>query len=341
MVYTSPTKVARVVDFKKLSMGNDEIAQKIGIHRTTVTRILKRFEKSHDPYYVAPKTGRPCKLDARDVRIAARMLAKTEAANATEIVKKAFPQVSRHTLACNLKVYGLLCRVRRSRPYISPANREKQHLWALAHTSWTVEDWKRVGFSDESKFLLFKSDGRQYAWFQPGQALDDRFIKKNIKHGTGNLMVWGMITSKGMGRLHRIDGIMCRPDYVEILKKQFLGSLKDLKICRTGKEGLIFQQDNDPKHRSRVAEDWFQTKKVKRLPWPPSSPDMSIIEHVWDQLDALVRARNPLPTNKEELWIALQEEWENFPRKALDTLYESMPRRVAALVKARGGATKY
>ena len=117
-------------------------------------------------------------------------------------------------------------------------------------------------------------------WFQPEQALDDRFIKKNIKHGAGNLMVWGMITSKGMGRLHRIDGIMCGLDYVKILEKQFLGSLKDLKIRCTGKEGLIFQQDNDPKHRSRVAEDWFQTKKVKCLPWPLSSPDMSIIEHV-------------------------------------------------------------
>jgi len=229
----------------------------------------------------------------------------------------------------------------RSWPYISPANREKCRLWALAHTSWTIEDWKWVGFTDESKFLLFKSDGRQYAWFQPGQALDDQFVKKTIKHGAGNLMVWGMITAKGMGRLHWIDGIMCGPDYVEILDKQFLGTLKDLKIRRSGKEGLIFQQDNDPKHTSKVAQEWFQKKNVKKLPWPPSSPDMNIIEHVWDQLDALVHARNPLLMNKEQLWEALQEEWENFLCKALDTLYESMLCQVAALLKAQGGSTKY
>ena len=322
-------------------MGNEEIAQRIGIHHTTVAHILKRFEKSEDPYYVNPKTGRPHKMDIREIRVAARMLAKTEAANATEVVKKAFPEVSRHTLSQRLKEYGLVCHVRKSQPYISPANREKRRLWALAHVSWTIEDWKRVGFTDKSKFLLFKSDGRQYAWFQPGQALDDRFVKKTIKHGAGNLMVWGMITAKGMGRLHRIDGIMCGPDYVEILDKQFLGTLKDLKIRRSGKEGLIFQQDNDPKHISKVAQEWFRIKNVKKLSWPPSSLDMNIIEHVWDQLDALVRARNPLPTNKEQLWVALQEEWENFPRKALETLYESMLRRVAALLKARGGSTKY
>ncbi|RDB16058.1 Transposable element Tcb2 transposase [Hypsizygus marmoreus] len=167
----------------------------------------------------------------------------------------------------------------------------------MEHAGWTVEDWKWVGFSDESKFLLFKSAGRQYAWFHPGQALDERYVKKNIKHGARNLMV--------------------------------------------GAAGLIFQQDNDPKHTSIVAKEWFRKKNIKQLPWPPSSPDMNIIEHVWDQLDALVHARKPLLMNKEQLWQAIQEEWANFPCKALDTLYESMPHCVAALLKARSCHTKY
>jgi len=101
---------------------------------------------------------------------------------------------------------------------------------------------------------------------------------------------------------------MCRPDYVEILAKDYLSTLKDLKLRWTGKEGFIFQQDNDPKHRSKVAKDWFQKKSIKCLSWPPPSPNMSIIEHVWDQLDALICAHNPLPCNREELWTALQEE---------------------------------
>jgi len=58
-------------------------------------------------------------------------------------------------------------------------------------------------------------------------------------------------------------------------------------------------------------------------------------------LDTLVHARNPLPRNKEELWVALQEEWANFPQAALDKLFESMPHHVATLLKARGGHTKY
>ena len=70
MVYTSPTKVARVAHLKMLSLNDSQIATELGIHRTTVGRILKCFKKSADPYHVTPKTGRPRKLDDRDVRVA-------------------------------------------------------------------------------------------------------------------------------------------------------------------------------------------------------------------------------------------------------------------------------
>jgi hypothetical protein len=163
-------------------------------------------------------------------------------------------------------------------------------VWGTEHENWTQEEWDRVIFSDESKFLLFKSDGLQYCWRRPSEAFDPCFTKKHIKHGVGNIMVWGCITSKGMGRLVRIDGKMDGPAYVRILKEGLLGTLKDYGMKCTGKYGYIFQQDNDPKHTSHVVSEFLAKKKIKKLPWPPSSPDMSIIEHVWDQIDRRVRA---------------------------------------------------
>jgi transposase len=109
----------------------------------------------------------------------------------------------------------------------------------------------------------------------------------------------------------------------------------------TGRSGPIFQQDNDPKHRCKVAEEFLKRKKINRLSWPPSSPDLNIIEHVWDQLDRLLRVRTQLPRNQDEMWEALQEEWKNISQDFLDTLYESMTRRVQAVIKAKGGNTKY
>ena len=129
------------------------------------------------------------------------MLATTEVANATELAKRAFPGVSHQTVSQELKEHGLICRVHQSQPYISPANQIKQYAWAKQRQNWTLGMWKRIIFSDESKFLLFKSDGRQYAWFKPGQALDPCFIQKTIKHGAGNIMVWGCVMGQGFIRL--------------------------------------------------------------------------------------------------------------------------------------------
>lgn len=341
MVYTSPTKKARIAVYKRQGMSNIAIGNRLKLDHTTIARIIKRLDNNPDFYHVMPKTGRPRALEEREVRIAARMLARTEAENAVEVQKKAFENVAARTLQRSLKNYGLICRVRRSKPYLSKMQKEARYRWAKAHKDWTVEDWKRVIFSDESKFNLFKSDGRQYAWFRPGQALDERFTKKTVKHGGGNVMVWGCITASGMGELHLIEGHMDGPMYVEILNENLPRTLRKHNMKFSGRYKAYFQQDNDPKHTSKVAKAWFEKKKVHLLSWPSNSPDMSIIEHVWDQLDTLVRARSPLPHNKKEMWQALQEEWANFPKQALDKLFQSMPRRIEALLKARGGHTKY
>ncbi|TFK78467.1 hypothetical protein K466DRAFT_507255 [Polyporus arcularius HHB13444] len=68
---------------------------------------------------------------------------------------------------------------------------------------------------------------------------------------------------------------------------------------------------------------------------------MNIIEHVWKHLDNRVHTRKHLPSNTEELWAALKEEWKAIDGDFICRLYESMPRRVAAMWKAKGFYVKY
>ena len=151
-------------------------------------------------------------------------------------------------------------------------------------------------------------------------------------------MVWGYITSHGVGCLHRIYGIMNAQMYCDILETSLLGTLSDHGMSS---RCFFFQQDNDRKHTSRLADHWFHLHNIKTLPWPSSSPDMNIIEHVWDHLDRQIRGRNPLPHNVDELWAALQEEWENIDLAYIQHLYDSLPARVQALNKAHGHQTRY
>ena len=82
--------------------------------------------------------------------------------------------------------------------------------------------------------------------------------------------------------------------YCEILSDDLLGTLWDLEI---DKKDIYFQQDNDPKHTSLLAQDWFKKKKVDKLDWPASSSDMNIIEHLWEYLECRVHTRSPLLRN--------------------------------------------
>ena len=198
--------------------------------------------------------------------------------------------------------------------------------------------WHNVVFSDESKFNLFGSDSRQYCRRRPGEEFLDRNVKKVVKHWGGSLMVWGCITPQEPGRLHRIEGRMNAVQYCEILTESFLGILADQGLSP---DDVIFQQDNDPKHTSRRAQEWFEENRVTVLPWPASSPDMNLIEHVWDMLDRKVRSRRRLPSNLDDLWRILQEEWNNLNIGAIQGLYDSMPRRVEALRAAKGSYTRY
>ena len=106
-------------------------------------------------------------------------------------------------------------------------------------------------------------------------------------------------------------------------------------------DDIIFQQDNDPKHTSRQTQEWFEKNGVTVLPWPASSSDMNLIEHVWDMLDQKVCSHCCLPSNLDDLWRILQEEWNNLNIGAIKGLYDSMPCRVEALKAAKGSYTCY
>ena len=88
-------------------------------------------------------------------------------------------------------------------------------------------------------------------------------------------------------------------------------------------------------------ENFLQTQGVDRLPWSALSPDMIPFEHAWDYIDRAYRRMDNPPTNLAQLFNALVNVWNNMAIANVNTLIDSMTRRVAALEIARGGATRY
>jgi transposase len=337
-ILCSPTKKARILELVHKNHSFTDIGDRLGMHRTTVSRAWKEIKDDEDFYKPMYRPGRHKLLSNRDVGKAIQEIRSGRCMNAAEVQQHLFPEISKRTIRRTLASVGLHGRVCRKKPLLTKEHVSKRRKWARAYAAWTVEQWKSVMFSDESKFNIFGSDGRQYCRRGPGEEYRPKNVKKALKHGGGSVMVWGCISWYGTGRLYRIDGTMDAAYLCRIYHEALLGTLQDQSIPP---HYIIFQQDNDPKHTSGMAQKWLSAHHLKVLPWLPNSPDMSIIEHLWDVLDDCIRARTPLPRNHDELWAALQEEWAAIDIDTIHHYYESMPRRASSLAKAKGFFTKY
>ncbi|GBL77105.1 hypothetical protein AVEN_12747-1 [Araneus ventricosus] len=102
-----------------------------------------------------------------------------------------------------------------------------------------------------------------------------------------------------------------------------------------GLPGAIFQQNNAHPHTSQAAQDFL--RHVQTLPWPALSPDLSPIEHVWDQL----KRQMQLCHSVHDLEVAVQDLWVHLPQDNIRRLINTMPDRFVACIAAGGGPTRY
>ncbi|GBN13652.1 hypothetical protein AVEN_66181-1 [Araneus ventricosus] len=152
-------------------------------------------------------------------------------------------------------------------------------------------------------------------------------------------MVWEMCSFRDMGPLIRLKTALTGDKYLSILSDHLHSFMSIVHSDGLGQ----FQHDNATPHASRVAAKWLQKQPsdFRHFQWPPKSPETNIIENIRDALLHAVENRSPPPRTPMDLWTVLKDEWCELPPKYLQTLVESMPHRVAALLCVRGGPTRY
>ena len=152
--------------------------------------------------------------------------------------------------------------VRRKCPLLS-VKHHKAHLnYAHTHKDWTVEDWKRVIWSNETKINCLGPKRCKWVWKRPGEGLSDRLVEGTVKFRGGSVMIWGCITWEGVGYAAKIDGRMDSDIYLQILKDNLLNTLE--YHCLNS-SNIIFQQDNDPKHISKKVKEWIEEQEFRTM----------------------------------------------------------------------------
>ena len=120
--------------------------------------------------------------------------------------------------------------------------------------------------------------------------------------------------------------------YKEILEDNLLQSVQQLRLHR----GLVFQQDNNPKHTAKVIKAWFGDNNIDLLEWPSQSPDLNPIENLWAELKRQVRARSP--KTLDDLGTCCMEEWDNIPAETCANAVVNYRKRLVEVTANKGHA---
>jgi transposase len=174
------------------------------------------------PNLACPSGGHPNLLSTTAAHHATRLATNAHSASTSKLAQELQAitgvSVSRETVHRTLKQEGLEAVTKSNKLLLKEEVCDEWLLFAKAHKDWTVEDWKRVLWSDESKINHLGSDGVQWAWKLPGEGLSRRLPKPTAHSGGGSLMVWGCMGWDGVGFLTKLDVNMTKELYVEVLK---------------------------------------------------------------------------------------------------------------------------
>jgi transposase len=332
----SPIERSAAVVLTRIGETQQQAAEQLGSTRQAVARWNHRFEETRE-VEDRPRSGRPRETTEEEDELMVMTSTVEHFLTPRRMKRKLELDVSPHTIDRRLQEANLNGRVAQHKHTLTEDEKRKRLSFAEGYRGWKKKDWDRVLFSDEKIFYGAGFCGHAWVRRPPGQALNPEYCVDKKPHPV-KVNVWGCFTGRGLGYSYIFNETLDAKLLKSILSTHLLPSAK-LLFNQDPPEQWYFQQDNDPKHRSREITNWLHNNGISCLDFPPYSPDLNPMEHLWN--DMARRVEKHQSDTLEQLQEVVATEWATTSTNLLTKLAHSMPKRCEAVIKAKGGHTKY
>lgn len=213
--------------------------------------------------------------------------------------------------------------------------RQARLQFALQWAGLLPGDWDRWIWTDET-WVNGLGAGRRFITLFAGEDPQDF---AHFRMRANGWMFWGCFAGKIKG-----PGLVWDKKWGKINSETYQARILPLlKAFWAEHQSFVIQQDNAPAHNSKSTRAWMEQNfpDAHIVDWPPHSPDLNPIEHVWVWMKRWIERQYPVRPTGNVLREAVLLAWAAVPSEYLCKLVESMPKRLAAVIAANGGYTGY
>ena len=269
-------KIDFIAQCKVKGMSQHEIRKQIfegkHISHELIRKVYCAMDNGEDIYSVARCSGRPSKLDEEKYQIIDDMISCNgkyvieDVQN--EIEAKTNVKISKSSISDALKLLKFKYRPPKKRPNLSNVQKENRLKFCRSMLKNRIP-FEKLIFSDESRFSQTTDKG--YVWYRAGSNNDS--IYSDLSKFPVSIMVYGAIGINYKSNLVICEGTVDSSSY----QRNIISS----GMTNRNPDEYIFMQDGAPAHTAKETIQWLRKRMNILINWPPNSPDLNPIEHLW------------------------------------------------------------
>lgn len=337
MAHVSTFNKGRAVGMLEAGLSIHEVSRLLNHDRKTIRRWWNKFQATGNCER-RQGSGRPRKGTNRDDRLLVCNVVANRFSPVSRLVRQTFLP-GQHPYSIRTAQRRVLERGYRScRPVcripLGPNHKTARFNWCNEHVAKEMDFWKRVLWTDESRFALDFHDGRVRVRRLRSERFHPSCIAQHDRYGGGSIMIWGGIWYDGKTEAVLVHGTLNGERYVNEIV------IPHVVPCAAA-HALVLQQDNARPHTSNVTRAALNENQVAILSWPARSPDLSPIEHIWDVIQRSISENYDPATSLQQLAQQVTASWNQVSQQIIQHLIESVPRRLQECVDRRGNHTRY